>query len=299
MRAGLIGIGKLGSIHLRILRELPQVNKIIISDTEQKRLSPHKEEQYQDYRSLQDKIDLAIIAAPTSQHYDIARFFLTRKIPVMVEKPITVTVAQAAKLTALAKKNKTSLFVGHVERFNSAYLAAKKLLKKPRFIECHRLSPFPNRSLDIGVVLDLMIHDLDIILDIVKDKIKKIDAAGVKVLSRHEDIANARITFKNGCIANITASRISQERLRKFRVFAHNCYVSLDYADQKVEFYQKKGKSIEKQILSIKKEEPLKMEDLEFITMVKNKKFSIASGEKAKNALSLALKIQHILQKKL
>ncbi len=296
MRAGIIGIGKLGSIHLRILRELPEVGSIVLADSNPRSFAGHPEANFTDYKKLGPLIDLAIIASPTSTHYEIAGFFLKRHIPVLVEKPVTTTAIQARRLLSLARKNKTSLFVGHVERFNSAYLAAKDLLARPRFIECHRLSPYPRRSLDIGVVLDLMIHDLDIILDIVKDEVKKIEAVGVRVLSDHEDIANARLTFKNGCIANITASRISQETMRKFRVFGHNCYVSLDYAQQKVELYKKMKSAIEKKELSIQKEEPLKKEDQEFISHVIKKKFSLSSGEKAKNALELAIKISTLIK---
>ncbi|NQT28207.1 MAG: Gfo/Idh/MocA family oxidoreductase, partial [Candidatus Omnitrophica bacterium] len=210
LRVGIVGIGKLGSIHLRIYKELKGIGKIYLVDTNLKILAPHKEYQHlKNYQKLKGKVDLVSIATPTFSHYEIAKFFLTNKIPVLVEKPLTQDLKEAKKLIAISKKNKTLLFVGHVERYNNAYLAIKKIIKNPLFIECHRLSPYPNRSLDISVVLDLMIHDLDIILYLLKDSVKKIDAKGVKILSATEDIANARITFQRGCVANITSSRIS------------------------------------------------------------------------------------------
>lgn len=293
MKAGVVGIGKLGSIHLRIYREIKEIGKVIPVDIDKEKLaSCGNLSGFCDYRQLKDKVDLVSIATPTSTHFEIAKFFLENKIPVLVEKPLTQNTEEAKKLLALAKTKKTLLFVGHVERYNNAYLAAKKIINNPLFIECHRLSHYPRRSLDISVVLDLMIHDLDIILDLVKDKIKKIDAKGVKVLSPSEDIVNVRLTFEKGCVANITASRISAKRERKIRLFTHNCYISLDYAEQKVEIYKKEKDNITKELLSINKEEPLKKEINEFVNLVKAKKFKIEYALNAKNALDLALKIQ-------
>ncbi|MFA6282062.1 MAG: Gfo/Idh/MocA family oxidoreductase, partial [Candidatus Omnitrophota bacterium] len=246
---------------------------------------------------LLGKVDFVSIAVPTSSHFEIAKFFLNNKIPVFVEKPITQKAFEAKKLIELAQKNKTLIFVGHVERYNNAYLAIKKLVDNPLFIECHRLSPYPNRSLDISVVLDLMIHDLDIILDLVRDKVKKVEAKGVKVLSSTADIANVRITFENGCVANITASRISAKRERKIRIFLSHCYISMDYAEQQAEIYQKTGQQITKQVLEINKEEPLKKEIMDFVDMVKNNNTSIEDAAKAKDALNLALQIEKIMLK--
>ena len=293
MNVAVIGVGKLGSIHLRIYNETKGIDKIYISDTNLERLKEFSDfESFSDYRDLLGKVDLVTIATPTIDHFEVAKFFLENKVPVLVEKPLTQNVLEANTLINLAKKNKTLLFVGHVERYNNAYLAVKKIIKDPLFIECHRLSLYPKRSLDISVVLDLMIHDLDIILDLVKDSIKRCEAKGVKVLSPSDDIANARITFKKGCVANITASRISAKRERKIRIFMHNCYISLDYADQKVEIYQKIGNEIKKELLPITKEEPLKKEIHEFIDLVRSKNSTIEHAQKAKDALELALRIQ-------
>ncbi len=296
MRAGVIGIGKLGSIHLRIYKEIGGVNDIFIVDRDPARLALHPDiKSFTDYRKLLGKVDLVSVAAPTINHFEITQFFLKNKVPVLVEKPITQTLSEAEKLIKTAKDNKTVLAVGHVERYNNAYLAIKKIVKKPLFIECHRLSPYPNRSLDVSVVLDLMIHDLDIILDLVRADIKKVEAKGVKVLSNKEDIANVRITFKNGCVANITASRISAKKERKIRIFLSHCYISLDFAEQHAEIYKKIKNQITRQSLAIDKEEPLKKEILDFVNLVKNNKIDTDDCIRAKDALKLALDVERII----
>ncbi len=292
---GVIGLGNMGKIHYRIYRQLKEIGKIYLVDTNIKIKNEFQEEFYKDYKDLKGKVDLVSIATPTLLHYKIASFFLKSKIPVLVEKPLTTTTEEAQKLIMFSERYKTLLFAGHVERYNNAYIAIKKMVKNPKFIECHRLSPYPHRSLDISVVLDLMIHDLDIILDLVKDKIKKVEAKGVKVLSPTEDIANARIIFKKGCVANITSSRISRKKERKIRIFMRNRYISLDYAQQKVEVYQKIRKRIIASLLPINKEEPLEKEICEFIRHIKEKRFTLSYAKKAKDALSLSLKIQKAL----
>ncbi len=296
MKVAVIGLGKLGLIHLRIYKESKAIEKIYIVDTDKKALTGLNFTAYSDYRSILGKIDLVSIATPTPSHFEIARFFLKNKIPVLVEKPITEGAKEAEKLIRISQKNKTLLFVGHVERYNNAYLKVKEKIKNPLFIECHRLSPYPQRSLDISVVLDLMIHDLDIILDFVADKIEKIDAKGVKVLSDKEDIANCRIKFKKGCVANITSSRISSKKERKIRIFMPNKYISIDYANQSVEVYQKVKAQISHQTLAIDKEEPLKKEINHFIALVLKKDSDISYAKGARNALKTAKKIEKIIQ---
>ena len=298
LKVGIIGIGRLGSIHLRIYKELKEIGKIYLVDTRAQSLKPHKEHYCsKDYQSLKDKVDIVSIATPTSTHFEIARFFLTNKIPTLVEKPLTQDLREAKKLLTIAKKNKTLLFVGHVERYNNAYLAIKEIIKNPLFIECHRLSPYPHRSLDISVVLDLMIHDLDIILYLLKSKVKKIEAEGVKVLSATEDIANTRIAFECGCVANITSSRISQKSERKIRIFMPQAYISLDYARQTVEIFKKLKNKIIRKYLPINKEEPLKKEIADFVNLVRKKKFEIEYAQTAKDALALACRIEKIIKK--
>ena len=298
LKVGIIGIGRLGSIHLRIYNELKEIKKIYLVDTRDETLKQWPDYQsFADYRQLIGKVDLVSIATPTVNHFEIAQFFLKNSIPVLVEKPLTQNLSEAKRLIALSKKNKTLLFVGHVERYNNAYLAIKQLIKNALFIECHRLSPYPHRSLDISVILDLMIHDLDIMLYLIKDRIKQVQAKGVKVISSTEDIANARITFAGGCVANITSSRISSKKERKMRIFMPNCYISMDYAKQEVQIYRKTGNTINKEILPINKEEPLKKEIQDFTTLVSKNKFIIEFAEKAKDALALACKIEKTIKK--
>lgn len=297
LNVAVIGAGKIGSIHHRIYNEIEDIGKVYVVDTDKNKKSLY-DNFFTNYKKIPDDINLVSIASSTPTHYKIAKFFLEKKIPVLVEKPITEKSSQAKKLLEIAKENNTLIFVGHVERYNNAYLTAKNIIKDPKFIECHRLSPYPNRSLDVGVVLDLMIHDLDIILDIVKDNVKKIDATGINVLSSYEDIANVRITFEKGCIANITASRISKERVRKFRVFFKNHYISLDYANQEIEIYQKNNSNISQEKLDLHKEQPLQKEIQDFVRMVIEKRTDIKSAKNAKDALELALKIQKIINKK-
>ncbi|MFH1504475.1 MAG: Gfo/Idh/MocA family oxidoreductase [Candidatus Omnitrophota bacterium] len=297
MRVGVVGIGKLGSIHFRIYKEIKEITEIYLADTCTERLSSliGAAACFQDYKQLKGKVELVSIAVPTSAHFEVAKFFLENKIPVLVEKPLTQNTKEAQKLINLAKKNKTLLFVGHVERYNSAYLAVQKIIKNPLFIECHRLSPYPHRSLDVSVALDLMIHDLDIILGLLGDKVTKIDAKGVRVLSKTDDIINARITFKKGCVANITSSRISAKTERKIRIFMRNCYISLDFAQQNVEIYKKFKGEITRKQLCINKEEPLKKEIVDFVNLVRKGVFDISYAQKAKEALSLALKIHKLV----
>ncbi|OPX30748.1 MAG: hypothetical protein B1H08_00830 [Candidatus Omnitrophica bacterium 4484_171] len=297
LNIGIVGTGNIGSIHYRIYKHIKEIGKIYLADINPKATKRFKEESFSDYTRLLGKVNLVSIAAPTSTHYNIASFFLRNKVPVLVEKPITASIKEASRLISLSKKNNTLLFVGHVERYNNAYIAIKRIIRGPKFIECHRLNPYPYRSLDISVVLDLMIHDIDIILDLVKTDVKKIAAKGVKVLSNTEDIANARLTFENGCIANITSSRISAKKERKIRIFMRNCYISMDYAQQKVEIYKKVRKAILKKTLPINKEQPLKKEIHEFINLVKKGNVSALYAEKAKNALALSLRIQRTIGK--
>ncbi|MCM8774297.1 MAG: Gfo/Idh/MocA family oxidoreductase [Candidatus Omnitrophica bacterium] len=297
LNVGIIGLGNIGNIHYKIYKQIKNINKIYLVDIDYSKIANLEGEKFTHYQDILDKINLVSITTPTSTHFEIAKFFLSNGINTFVEKPLTNNIKEAKELLSIAQKKRVLLFVGHVERYNRAYLAIKKIIHKPKFIECHRLSIFPYRSLDISVVLDLMIHDLDIILDIVKDKVKKIEAKGVNVLSSTTDIANARITFEKGCVANITSSRISAKKERKIRVFLPNCYVSLDYAEQKVEIYRKSKNRIIKETIPIKKGEPLKIEITDFIKMVKTKHFALDSAERALKALELALSVQRIIEK--
>lgn len=302
LKVGVIGIGHLGSIHAKIYREIETCELVALCDIDKNRLesasSTLSTPGFSDFRQILDKVDAVSIAVPTKLHYKIAEECLKHHIHCLVEKPFTPSLKEANKLIKIAKKNQRILQVGHIERFNSAFSATQKLIKEPKFIECHRLSPFPNRSLDVGAVLDIMIHDIDIILGLVPAKIKKIEAVGINVLTSLEDIANARITFKNGCVANLTASRVSDEVMRKIRIFQEDTYISLDYKEAKACLYRKAKHGIEKEDLPIEKEQPLKKELESFIECALENKTPLVSGEVAKEALAVALKIQKQIWRK-
>jgi len=295
LRVAVIGIGRLGSIHARVYNELSNVELIGLCDIDQEKLKAagrnYTTSTFLDYNDLIDKVDAVSIAVPTNKHYSIAKDFIAHGKHVLIEKPITNNLRDAQELIVLAKKHGTILQVGHVERFNSAFSAVQKIVDNPRFIECHRLSPFPHRSLDIGVVLDVMIHDIDIILGLVKSEIKSVEATGVAVLTPSEDIAETRLTFKNGCVCNLTASRISDEAMRKIRIFLTDTYISLDYGSQEAFLYRKEKNQIIKELLPIEKEEPLKREIESFVDCIAHKKRPLVSGEEAYDALELCNKI--------
>lgn len=292
----LIGCGHLGSRHLKCFHALRnKVNIVAICDTDDTKAltlaKQYKVKYVKDYKSLIGQIDAVSICTPTVTHANIAQFFLEHKIHTFIEKPISYTLEEADMLINAAEANNVKLQVGHVERFNSAFVAVAPLAANPLFVECHRLNLFPNRSLDIGVVMDLMIHDIDIILGMVKSPIKDIQAVGINVLTDKEDIANARITFTNGCVCNITSSRISPEVTRKIRMFIQNAYISLDYAKQEAFIYTKDDKGIHRKSLPIEKEEPLKKELEHFLDCIRDNKKPLVSGLEARDALKVALDI--------
>ncbi|HOW34966.1 MAG TPA: Gfo/Idh/MocA family oxidoreductase [Candidatus Omnitrophota bacterium] len=296
VNVAVIGIGHLGSRHLKVYSELTdKVNIAGICDINLERtghfIHHYKVSLLNDYRHLLGKVDAVSICVPTVNHFSVAKEFLEHGAHVLVEKPITTTLKEADQLIAIAKRKKLKLQVGHVERFNSAFQAIQDTAKNPLFIECHRLNLFPNRSLDIGVVMDLMIHDIDIVLGLVNSKIRDISAVGVKVLTNLEDIANVRLVFKNGCVCNLTASRVSDDVMRKIRIFLNDTYISLDYVKQEAFVYKKNGLAISKNALPIEKEEPLKKELESFIDCIREDKKPIVSGVEGRQALEIALQI--------
>lgn len=302
VRVAVIGVGHLGAIHAKIYKEIPLCELVGVCDTDETKAKEIARSlntaYYTNYTELLNKVDAVSVVTPTRLHFTIANEFLKYKIHTLVEKPFTPTLKEADKLIKLADKNKLILQVGHIERFNSAFTATKQLIKEPKFIECHRLSPFPDRSLDIGAVLDIMIHDIDIVLGLVNSKVKKIEAVGINVLTQFEDIANARITFANNCVANLTASRVSDEVMRKIRIFQEGAYISLDYKDAKACIYRKTCNTISKEDLPIEKEQPLQKELLSFIECVKNNLTPLVSGSVAREAINVAIKIQKLIWKK-
>jgi len=242
LRVGVVGVGRLGRIHARVYGELEGVKLIAVADTDGEAASGTAKafgcEGSSDFRDLLGKVDAVSVATPTSTHADIGTAFLERGVHVLMEKPMGRTLEEADRLVASAKAGDALLQPGHVERFNPALQAAEKAISTPLFIEAHRLSPFSFRSSDIDVTLDLMIHDIDIIRHLVKSPLERVDAVGVSLISGSEDIANARFTFANGCVANVTASRVSAKRMRKIRVFSREGYLSLDYGELRALLFQ-------------------------------------------------------------
>jgi predicted dehydrogenase len=302
VKIGVVGVGHLGSIHARIYKETPGCLLSAVCDTNADNLNLVSRKLrvpgYANYEDMFDKVDAVSVATPTNTHYEVASDFLMHNIHTLVEKPFTKNLDEADSLIKLAETNNLVLQVGHIERFNSAFAATLKIISNPKFIECHRLSPFPNRSLDVGVVLDVMIHDIDIILGLVSSKINKIDSVGINVLTKFEDIANARITFENGCVANLTASRVSDEIMRKIRIFQEDTYISLNYKDAAACVYKKCGDKITKTDMPIEKEQPLQKELASFVDCITNHRQPLVSGPVARDALAVALEIQEQIWKK-
>ncbi|HXY60439.1 MAG TPA: Gfo/Idh/MocA family oxidoreductase [Chthoniobacterales bacterium] len=301
LRVGVIGVGHIGSNHARLYAEIPAAEFTAIYDVDAARAnSIAKKFRVTAAKSLDEfvgLVDAASIATPTNSHYEVALPFLQGGKHLLVEKPITENPQHAAELAELAERNRLILQVGHVERFNPVLSALETRLSHPRFIEAHRLSPYPNRSTDIGVVLDLMIHDLEIILHLVRSPVQTIDAVGIAVLSKGEDIANARIRFENGCVANVTSSRISPERMRKIRVFQEDAYLSLDYEKQGGEIYRLENGKIVRDRVPIERDEPLKHQLVSFIECASTGREPRVSGFQATAALELAVEITRKIQK--
>ena len=295
IRLGIVGVGSIGKNHARIYSALPGVKFSAILDTNTEAADATSQEQgvpvattLEEFASL---VDAATVSTPTPHHYEIGKFLLSHGKHLLIEKPITETPEQALELVKLAKERAVILQVGHVERFNPVLSALEQRLTKPRFIEAHRLSPYPFRSIEIGVVLDLMIHDLEIILHLVRSPVKNIDAVGIPVLSKGEDIANARIRFESGCVANVTASRVSPEKMRKIRVFQEDAYLSLDYQKQSGEMFRLVNGTITREAVEIEKDEPLKRELLSFVECSRKGIQPVVSGSQAAAALELAIEI--------
>jgi predicted dehydrogenase len=300
LRIAVIGVGYLGRHHARILSDLPGVELVAVVDTNRARAEEiaeaRKTHPLFDYREVVGQVDAVTIAVPTERHLEIAAPLLKAGLPVLVEKPMARSLAEADAMIAAAREAGVPLGVGHTERFNPAVAEARPLLADPRFIEVHRLGTFPERSLDIDVVFDLMIHDLDVLLSLVTSDVESIEAVGVPVLTGRVDIANARLRFANGCIANLTASRISRDRVRRIRFFQHSAYLSIDYTAQKIEVWRLVKKdgampSIQGGAVEVVQEEPLKRELVDFIDAVRTGRAPAVSGQDGRRALELATRI--------
>jgi predicted dehydrogenase len=308
LRVAVVGVGYLGRFHAQKYVALAEAELVGVCDLDATRgraLAEELHTQYfPDYRELADKVQAVTIAADTSAHFELAKFFLSQGIHVLVEKPMTRTSAEAAELTELAASAGLKLQVGHVERFNPALLSARSKLTAVGFIECHRLAPFKARGVDVNVVLDLMIHDLDVILSLVDGKPAKVSAVGVSILTQTVDIANARIEFDNGAIANVTASRVSTKAERKFRVFQKNQYVSIDFGRGEVQRVTSGGEwqgnepPLNHEKWSLEKGDALLDETRAFIDSVLRDTACLVSGRDGQLALELAETIMRDIERR-
>lgn len=303
MRAAVIGVGHLGKHHARILASLPGISLAGIVDVNRDRAAQIAA-QYNTraFNTVNEigELDLAVIAVPTMSHAAIALPLIESGVHTLVEKPVTQTVSEADALIAAAKRSGVVLAVGHSERFNPAVAAARPHINDPRFIEVHRLGTTPERSLDIDVVLDLMIHDLDLILNVVQSEVESVEAVGVPVLTPRVDIANARLRFTNGCIANLTASRISRDAVRKIRFFQRDAYVSIDTGARDVEMWSVvpqpgAAPKIAGGKLAVPGDEPLRGELEDFVAAVRERRRPAVSGEEGRAALALAVRIVELI----
>lgn len=305
IRVGVVGVGYVGHHHARIYSELPGVELVGVVDIDEARLremgTQRRIRLCRDYRELLESVDAVSVAVPTLLHYPIAKEFLECGVDVLVEKPIAQSLAQADELIEIARVDDRIFQVGHIERFNGAVKALEAVVKSPGFIECHRLGPFAHRNTDVDVVLDLMIHDIDIVLNLIKSPVTSVTAVGVPVISDQVDIANARLQFESGCVANLTASRVSVERVRRIRIFQRDTFISLDYSQQEIAVYHRipgaKGTTahatpaIVKEDIPIDKAEPLRVEIESFIECVRARKRPLVSGEEGRDALKVASQI--------
>lgn len=300
LRVGVIGTGHLGQHHVRLMSNIPEARLAGVADLDlaraRKLAAQHQTRAFSDWKDLPD-VKAVVVATPTPTHHAITKELLTRGVHCFVEKPLTERVEEAEELIDLARQKNLVLQVGHVERFNPAVAEMAKHAKDPVFIEANRLGPYDPRVSHIGVVLDLMIHDIDIVLALVRDKVVRLDAVGAKVLSSHEDIVKVTLHFSRGCRADLSASRVSLKRFRKIRVFQGDAYMSLDYSERSLKIYRKKAPVV-KSLLDIavqrprlEKREPLDLELRHFVQCVKEGKPPLVGGEHGRDALEIALDI--------
>ncbi len=296
VKVAVIGAGKLGAKHAEVYAKLPGVELVGICDIIENRARDlaHRlgTRAYKDYHELLGTTEAASIVVPSHEHHRLSMDFLGRGVHLLIEKPITTDLGQADEILKAAGRAKAIVQVGHIERYNSAIRAVKDVVHAPRFIECHRLGPYDPRVADVGVTLDLMIHDIDIVLDLVKSPIRSVDSVGACILSKTEDIANTRLRFENNSVCDLTASRVTPEIVRKIRIFQDNAYISLDYVTQEAQIYTKENGRIHHRKIDITKNDSLREELGDFVHCVRHGKRPLVSGEEGREALALALRIQ-------
>jgi predicted dehydrogenase len=300
LNVAVVGVGYLGRHHARILSTLPGASLIGVVDLDRERAervaAEYHTRAYTQWQQIRHQVDAVSVAVPTELHLEVALPLLAQGVHVLVEKPLARSLDDADRMIAAARDRGVVLAVGHTERFNPAVARARPFVKEPRFIEVHRLGTFPDRSLDIDVVFDLMIHDLDLVLNLVGRDVTSIEAVGVPVLTPRVDIANVRLRFDGGCIANLTASRISRDRVRKIRFFQRDVYMSIDYAAQELEGWRlvrREGQqpTIEGGKLEVTREEPLHREIADFLGAIIDHRAPGVTGEEGRAALALAARI--------
>ena len=302
LRVGVVGVGYLGKFHAEKYARMDDVDLVGIVDINRLEAEDVAKKvntkAYFNYQDLFGKVDAVSIVVPTPAHFTVTKDFLENDIDVLIEKPMTTTLEEADELIRFSKSRGVIIQVGHLERFNPAVVALQDIVKKPMFIESHRLSIFKDRGTDVSVVLDLMIHDIDIILNFVRSEIDSIRAAGVSVISGHVDVANARLEFINGCVANVTASRISTKNERKIRLFQKDAYISVDFANQGITVIQQNGKiedglipGMDIKQLSFAKGDALEDELKSFVKAVVSREAPEVTGQMGRDALRIALSI--------
>ena len=301
VNVGVIGTGYLGRYHTEKYSKLASCELVGIVDSDENTAKEVASQysnipSYTEYSALYDQVDAVSIVTSTPSHYQIAKEFLSRGKHVLLEKPMTSTVSQAQELIAIAKEHNSLLQIGHIERFNPTVLAMDEHMQQPKFIESHRLSSFKARGTDVNVILDLMIHDIDIILSIVKSDIESIQASGMSVLSDDIDIANARITFTNHCVANVTASRVSNKAERKLRLFQENAYFSADLGIHSLSIYTRENNEINAKNYNFEKSDALNTEIIHFIESIQNNTQPLVAGIDGLRALTTANQIANTIQ---
>ena len=295
--AAVVGVGYLGKFHAEKYAASPKANLVAVVDTDEERArevgAQLGADVLTDYRALFGRVQCVSVAVPTRFHFQVAREFIEAGIDVLVEKPLTPDIAEARDLVAAAKAKDVILQVGHLERFNPAIRRLEGVIKEPKFVECHRLAPFVERGTDVDVVLDLMIHDIDIISSLVRSPVERVEAVGVPVLTDKPDIANARIKFTNGCIANVTSSRVSIKRERKIRFFQPDAYISIDYDQRRAQIYHKPAPGagwldIRAENIEIKDGDALADEIDSFLDCVRTRTLPVVGGAEGLRALEIA-----------
>ncbi|MBI3059548.1 MAG: Gfo/Idh/MocA family oxidoreductase [Deltaproteobacteria bacterium] len=301
---GVVGVGYAGRFHAEKYAASKKAELVGVADINQERALQVGQKlgvlSHTDYRELFGRVRCVSIAVPTRLHYAVSRDFLAAGIDVLVEKPMAASLEEGSELVTLAREKALVLQVGHLERFNPAIRRLEGVIREPRFVECHRLAPFVERGTDVDVVLDLMIHDIDVIASLVRSPVERVEAVGVPVLTDKPDIANARITFANGCIANVTASRVSMKRERKIRFFQPDAYISIDYDQRRAQIYRKPGKGggwqdIRAESIEISDGDALADEIDSFLDSVQSRGTPLVSGEEGLRALEIATMISERL----